>query len=206
MPLLEIAPPTLAEMPRDVAAFLAEADRRIEEFQSASRIFGFVPGDYRTSYVVLSGLARTSLHRGPLIVEWGSGFGVNTILAAMCGFEAYGIEIEGRLVDASRQLADDFGVAATFVAGSYIPRRGQASVDREGGCAWLHAQADNTYEELGFDPEDVDVVFAYPWPDEEAIATRLFERFAGDGALLLSFHGDNGFRLRRQVSRRKQRH
>jgi hypothetical protein len=28
---------------------------------------------------------------------------------------------------------------------------------------------------LGLDPEDFDVVFAYPWPEEECLTSALFE-------------------------------
>jgi hypothetical protein len=45
---------------------------------------------------------------------------------------------------------------------------------------------------LGLDPEDFDVVFAYPWPDEECLTSALFECYARDGAVLLADHDLGG--------------
>jgi hypothetical protein len=48
-------------------------------------------------------------------------------------------------------------------------------------------------------------VFAYPWPDEEAVTGELFERYAGTGAVLATYHGRDEFRVRRKVGRRTRR-
>jgi len=44
-------------------------------------------------------------------------------------------------------------------------------------------------------------VFAYPWPDEEALIEGLFEGHAREGAMLLTFHADGALRLRRLNAR-----
>ena len=73
-----------------------------------------------------------------------------------------------------------------------------------GGYSWLRtdeAQAN----ELGLDTSDFDVIFAYPWPDEEGATEKLFDRFARDGALLVTYHGGDDQRLRRKVGKKRRR-
>jgi hypothetical protein len=151
-------------VPDDVSSFLREAERRVERFQRTHRIPGFVPSHFARVYGALHALAATDLAPGRLFCEWGSGFGVVACRAAMLDLDACGIEIEGELVDAARQLADDFSLPAEFIRGSFIPRGGQACVDAGDGFAWLTTDVGCTHEELGVATGDLDVVFAYPGP------------------------------------------
>ena len=128
-----------------------------------------------------------------------------TCLAAGLDYEAYGIEIEGELVDAARRLADDFDLPAEFAHGSFVPRGAEDRVHAAGSYSWLTTEGDYAYEELGLEPDDFDVVYAYSWPDEEAVVGELFDRYAGVGAVLVTYHGGTDFRLRRKVVRRKRR-
>ena len=59
----------------------------------------------------------------------------------------------------------------------------------------------NGYDELELEPDDFDVVFAYPWPGEEQVIFDLFDDCAAVGALLLTYHGINDLRLQRKVKR-----
>jgi hypothetical protein len=206
MPLVDLTLPVEpAPIPPDVRRFLREADRRIDGFEMAGRVTGFVPSNYDGAYQVLRTLAGSNLPRGRQFCEWGSGFGVVASLAAMLDFDACGIEIDGGLVARARRLADDFELAVEFVHGSFVPPGAEGRVHTGGTYSWLTTEGDQAYEELGLDPDDMDVVFAYPWPDEEGITEELFERHAGPGAILVTFHGENDFRLRRKVERRKRR-
>ena len=150
---------------------------------------------------------EAKLAPGNAFCEWGSGFGVVASLAAMLKFRAYGIEIERGLVDASNRLANDFGLSVKFVHGSFVPPEGRAIVDE------AHANniaeffdpvmdADNAYRELGLDPDRLDLVFAYPWPDEKRVIENVFAHFAAEGALLLTYNRFDAVRLRRKVSER----
>ena len=47
-------------------------------------------------------------------------------------------------------------------------------------------------------PDDLDVVFAYPWPDEEHFIRDLFERHCAAGAVLVTYHGGEAFRMCRR--------
>ena len=47
------------------------------------------------------------------------------------------------------------------------------------------------------------MVFAYPWPDEEWVIERLFRRYAAVGAVLVTYHGGEGFRVQRKTRGRR---
>ncbi len=203
MPLLDLDVQLSDEpIPADVCRFLREAERRIDEFQSSCRVPGFVPSDYTGAYTVLRGLSENTQLRGRQFCEWGSGFGVVTCLAAMLDFQACGIEIERMLVDEARALADDFGLAVEFAQGSFVPPGAEDRVHRAGVYSWLTTEGDYAYEDLELSPSDIDLIFAYPWPDEEGVTGELFEHYGGVGAVLATYHGGGDFRLRRKKRRR----
>jgi hypothetical protein len=202
MPLAELSltidrtPP-----PSDVLAFLAEADRRIERFRIDNPIPGFVPSDFGSTYRFLRALRTSGMAGGNLFCEWGCGFGVVAGLAAMLGFDACGIEIEPALVRAARRLADDFCLPVQIVYGSFLPSGSEVFLEPGAGFNWLVAERPAD-EELAPDPEDFDVIFAYPWPGEENIIYDLFEHHAHPGALLITYHDDRGLRLQRKTTAR----
>ena len=198
MPLTDLSlPDGEAGVPGDVRAFLREAGRRVRRFRREHRVPGFVPSDFDRVYRALRALAASGLAPGNLFCEWGSGFGVVACLAALLDFDACGIEAEGALVEAARQLAADFELPVEFAHGSFIPG-GEAGLAAAGRFAWLAAEAGDAHRELGLAPEDFGVVFAYPWPDEEELTGGLFARHAAAGAVLLTYHGGGDFRLRRK--------
>ncbi len=192
-------------LPTDARRLIRVAEKRIDDFQIWSRIPAFVPGNYEGAFRVLRALAENPLSRGNRFCEWGSGFGVVTCLAAMLEFDACGIEIEAELVGESRRLADDYALTAEFVIGSFVPRGGESRVYAAGEYAWMTTDSDYAYEELGLDLDDMDVVFAYPWPDEEVVTGELFDRYAGPGAVLVTHHGGDDFRLRRKRAKSPRR-
>jgi predicted O-methyltransferase YrrM len=199
MPLVDLPrPPREPPPPRSIRRFIREANRRIERFRRDCHVPAFVPSDFAGAYAALSFLDESGCLSGNSFCEWGSGFGVTTCLAAMLGFRATGIEIDGELVDAARSLAEDYGIEAEFARGSFIPAGADDFVDAASECAWLSSVAGGGHEALGLDPDDFDVIFAYPWPDEECLTAALFERYARAGAVLLTDHEVGGLRLRRR--------
>jgi hypothetical protein len=202
MPLVDVSLPVdEGPLPRDIRAFLREADRRIELFQRDRLVPAFVPSDFARAYAVLRAMAAGNVTAGNLFCEWGSGFGVVACLAAMLDFDAWGIEIEPELVDAARELAADFDLPVEFTCGSFIPPGGAERLSANHEFAWLTTDA-ASQEEPELEPSDFDVIFAYPWPDEEAVVETLFVRHAQTGAVLVTYHEGADFRLRRKRGRK----
>ncbi|MDA1265702.1 MAG: hypothetical protein O2816_11540, partial [Planctomycetota bacterium] len=64
---------------------------------------GFIPADHRSAHdrLVLEGGRHDSF------LELGSGIGLITILADLCGYDAYGIEIDPELYELSYALNEE---------------------------------------------------------------------------------------------------
>ena len=120
-------------------------------------------------------------------------------MAAELGFDAVGIESEEELVEQSTQLAADHEIDAEFVTGSFVPEQHEDLFDNSGDFNWVRIDRASAYDEIGLEPDDFDLVYCYPWPGEEYLSESLFQRCGATGALLLSYHGREGFRLRRRV-------
>ena len=195
-------------LPDEVAALLEQADAVHVQFMRDNSDWGtgFFPSDYVTVYHALNMITRLDLATGPSFCEWGSGLGVVTILAEMQGLQACGIEINRDLVDEAIALAEAFDSQVELVHGSFVPRGCEARAEKayaatDEGVAWLSTETDNAYDDLGLDPDDFDLIFAYPWPGEENVIDELFEHSAAEGALLLTYGQQNSVRLQRKVKR-----
>ena len=206
MPLVPIPVPDPGALaaqytiPDDVERLIVEGERRIDAFletTSRSPMLSFVPSDFRDTYRGLAWLWEQHLTAGRTFCEWGSGFGLVAMEAAMIGFHACGIEVEPVLVDEAEALAQDFEIPVEFVTGSFVP---DGSLETPGAMEeldWLDYTAPPAYESLGYDVDDFDVVFAYPWPGEQHVVYDLFEEHASAGSLVLTFHGVDGLLLHR---------
>lgn len=205
-PALRLTPVELdlppAKLPRRVASLLDAADELIERLQFERRdrpIPAFVPCDFVLAHHALVQVQERSLAPGHRFMEWGSGAGVVTCLAAMLGYDAIGVEIEKDLIEMAERLAEEFEVETEFVLGSFVPPGYESEVDEQRDINWLRTDGADAYEELDLDPDDFDLVFAYPWPGEEQIVFDLFAHSGAVGALLLTYHGQEGMRLQRKV-------
>jgi predicted O-methyltransferase YrrM len=199
---VEFEPRRIA-IPANVTALLADAQRRIDALDNTTRIEipAFVPSNFELAYRALAEVNAANLATGRRFIEWGSGIGVVACLASCMGFDAVGIEIEPKLVGIARELAGEHGVAVQFACGSFIPDGVVPRVDWVDGVAWLTTTGPDGHEELELEPDDFDVVFAYPWPGEEQVLFDLFADTAAVGALLLTYHGLEGVKLQRKVKR-----
>jgi hypothetical protein len=195
--------PLKLTLPPNVAALLEDAGRRIDALDNTTRIEipAFVPSNFELAYHALAEINAANLATGHRFIEWGSGIGVIACLASCVGFDAVGIEIEQKLVDMAERLAADHGIAVEFVCGSFVPDGIVPRVDWVDGVAWLTTEGRDGYEVLDLEPDDFDVVFAYPWPGEEQVIFDLFADTAAVGALLLTYHGIDGVKLQRKVKR-----
>jgi len=192
--------PREAELPPRVRKLIREGERRRAALLARRTPPGFVCSEFKHVGRALQGLAESNLLPGHTCCEWGSGLGVVALMAACQGFDARGIEIDSGLVDEANALAEDFELDVEFVCGTFVPRGGEDLTDVPQEFGWLSAGGPCGHELLGITPEEIDLVFAYPWPGEEQVIEDLFERFAGDAALLLTYHGLEGLRLRRKVA------
>jgi hypothetical protein len=158
----------------------------------------FVSSDLALAYAALRHLEASVLVPGDQFCEWGSGLGVVCCLAAMAGFRAFGVEASGPLVREARRLAADFGLPAEFARGNYIPEGTGDRLLAGREFAWLSTVGRCWYEALGVTLDEFDLIYAYPWPDEEGLVEDVFEAHARPGALLLTYHGERGLWLRRK--------
>jgi SAM-dependent methyltransferase len=195
--------PTTAPIPDAVAALLADTQLQLQQYDAKfqASIPAFVPSDFEQVYHALAWINASQLAAGHRFLEWGSGIGVVACLAAQLGFDAIGIEIEPALVEIAESLASDHDVDVEFACGSYVPSGAEPIVDTAGEVTWLRTDRPDSYADLDLEPEDFDLIYAYPWPGEEQIIFDLFENCAAVGSLLLTYHSQDGLRLQRKVRR-----
>ena len=188
------------QLPADVTRFLDDAEERIEAFfERKAKVarLGFFPSDYP---LVFDTLRRVQKRHDEVrtFCEWGSGFGVVSGLAAFLGLEATGIELHPELVVASRRLLADHDLAVEIQEGSFIPESYVMPaylLDPAHVTSFQIVDADG---DVDVEIEDFDVVFAYPWPGEEVAYCDIFRRHAARGAILVTYNGLEGMRVRRR--------
>ena len=196
MPLTSIEMPDFMErqapIPRRVAELLEVADSRIDRFvnREGRRIHGFVASDYVAAFSALEWVQQNNLLSGQTFCEWGCGVGVVTMLAALAGMDACGIEVESELVECAEKLAADLEIACQFSGGSLIPDGADRLVEFVEDIAHIDTDSPGAYEDLGLDVDDFDLIYVYPWPGEERYLK---------GALLLTYHGIEDLRLQRKI-------
>jgi hypothetical protein len=190
-------------VPPRIADLLADAKKMFDKLEEESRaaIPAFVPSDFPLVYRALAEIKSANLATGRRFLEWGSGIGVIACLAEEVGFEAAGIEIETALVRIAEDLATKHGFEAQFICGSFVPETLVDHVEVTGDVNWLTTHGADGYEELELEPDDFDIIFAYPWPGEEQVIFDIFANCASAGALLLTYHGQEGIRLQRRIRR-----
>lgn len=193
--------PTPGPLPTAVARFVRAAEDRIEEFdrrRTGRPLNAFASSDLGPAWRTLDAIARGNLASGRSFCEWGCGFAAVAGLAALAGFDAVGIEFERDLVEEARRLTSDFGLNVAVAHGNFIPQEAEALVECVGDFTFLREGGPDGHDLLRRDPDDFDLVFAYPWPGEEESIFRVFDHIAAPEALLLTFHGREGLRVDRK--------
>jgi hypothetical protein len=197
-----------------VARLIATCSRGWEQFfadhddHHAPR---FVPSVPERVFAVLAEVTRRQLPPTRVFCEWGSGFGTATCLAALLGYEAYGLEIDAELVRRSRALARRLGIPVTMLCTSFVPAGYAASAGGDGVALvtpasvsahhdTAEARAPLRYAGMANAIADIGLFFAYPWPEERALMRQLFEAVARAGALLVVYHTDTDIRVWRKVA------
>jgi hypothetical protein len=183
------APPALDPVLRARLHALAEEGREIwDRFDVEVRQNGFHPfvaADYENVLQALMALRAPGLR----FLEWGSATGIITIMADLLGFEAYGIELDARLVDTARELARKHGSGARFAAGSFLPNGYRYRPRHGDGRLGTIGDGESGYRELGVPLDDFDLVYAYPWGGEEPMMLDLMKSYGGRDARLMMLAG-----------------
>lgn len=174
---MEIPP---ANMPRHIGVLLDETAGPLADWQAEQDENMFVPADYVLIYDVLCALRPNMQSRPPHFLEWGSGFGVATLLASAMGWQARGIEIQPPLVRESRRLNTAFDLSARFHEGSFFPSDAKAVPELQTYC------------------REAEVVYVYPWPDQEIEIFDLFDRVSSPGTWLIAYYGVEDVRVFRK--------
>ncbi len=175
-----------------------EAEGIWQEIQKNPEFRLFVAADYE---MVFQSLYRLR-NRAVTFLEWGSGLGVVTIMASNLGFEAYGIEVETRLVDLARGLAGKYGPKAQFANASFIPHDYRWRPRYDGENLHMICDGKSGYDELDMELRDFDVVYAYPWPDEHDLYRDIMRQCGRRNSLLLTYDAHEGMSLKRRTPRR----
>ncbi len=187
--------PALAARLREVTEAGWELWERFDIEVRSRRWHPFVAADYERVLHALVALRRPGMR----FLEWGSATGVITIMADLLGYEAYGIELDPRLVEIARDLAARFGSGARFAAGSFLPT-GYRYRPRDGdGRIGTIGQGESAYPALGHPLDDFDLVYGYPWDGEEPLMLDLMRAYGARGARLLVHGGSDGVRVYRDV-------
>ena len=185
------------------AALIEDAQDRTERFiqarQTPEPIPSFVACDFVMVDRALREIVDHRLSPGMVFCEWGAGFAVAAGLASLNGFAAHAIEIHRDLVEQAERLLRDHGLEVELAQGSLVPEGGDEIVDEMASQDWLKTNEHPAYNELGIEVSDIDLIFAYPWPGEEGLIEALFDTFAAEGALLLTYHGMNEMKLQRKT-------
>ncbi|TWU41853.1 class I SAM-dependent methyltransferase [Novipirellula artificiosorum] len=178
-----------------------EANDRVDRFTKNRRppIDNFVISDFALVGSAIHWIVKERLMCGDAFCEWGSGFGVVAMISSIEGCDACGIEIEPDLIDQARRMADDFKIQVEFAEGSFLPddRSQLHEILREVDNVDLDSASG--YEALGKSIDQFDLVFAFPWPGEQAFFAKVFDEFASNGALLLTYNGINQLQLQRHI-------
>ncbi len=189
--------------PDSVAEQIDDANTKIERFylDQETIIENFVVSDFYLFDSALRWIEQEELPPGNRFLEWGSGFGVATLIAASQRWRALGIEIDPSLMHQSCLLADHWNQDAEFACGSFLPAGAEELLEYAEDADHLALGGVDGYDELGIALDDIDLVYVFPWPGESGFIEAVFDRFANVGAMLMSYCGRDGMQLLRKESR-----
>ena len=203
--------PTASPLDGEVRGLVDAAGKRFEQFHAEKlnkRYPRYIASDPAQVYAALKWVTDRGLAppEGKFI-EWGSGFGIATGMAALLGYEATGIELRQGLVAIARELLESQGIEAEFLCTSYIPE-GYIEYEIPGGCDLVPDDSFGHQLEGGpvyqdehedIDIAEVDLFYAYPWPGEQEMMLKLFDAVAGPDAILVAYYGDSEICIYRKL-------
>ncbi len=194
---------SLRQIPHTASSehLIDRGNERIEEFMLSSEqtIENFVTCDFHLVDLAMTWLHENHLITGNNFCEFGSGYGVVTLLAADRGMRSVGIEIEPTLVERSMALAAELDLDAKFYCGSFIPRDIGDLTELAADIEHVDTHQGDIYKEIGLTMADFDLMFAFPWPGESGFFEAVFDAGAASGALLMTYRGREGVKLVRKT-------
>jgi len=201
---------TATALPPQVQALVDAAEIRFGQFYADKlnqRYPRYIASEPAQVYAALLWVTDRELAPGLRFIEWGSGFGVATGMAALLGYTATGIELRAGLVAIARELLASQSIDAEFLCTSYIPD-GFIEYDIAGGSDLV---ADDSFgyqhaggpvyqdEEQKTDIAEIDLFYAYPWPGEQEMMLKLFDAIAEPDAILFDDSGDHEICIYRKL-------
>lgn len=199
-----------AALPEGAQALVDEAEACFETFYTQKlnkRYPRYVASEPTQVFAAIQWVQAQDLVSGNRFLEWGSGFGIATGLAALLGFEACGIELREGLVEIARNLMESQGIDADFLCTSYIPE-GFIEYETASGTDLIpddsfghQGEKAPFYSDGGQEIEisEIDLFYAYPWPGEQEMMLKLFEHVAGVDSILIAYFGDREICIYRKV-------
>ncbi|PXA04530.1 hypothetical protein DDZ13_04965 [Coraliomargarita sinensis] len=193
-----------------VRALVDAAEKRFEAFYAQKlnkRYPRYIASEPAQVYAALRWVSERGLTPGEKFIEWGSGFGIATGMAALLDYEATGIELREGLVDIARELMAGQSIDAEFICTSYIPE-GYLEYDIAGGSDIVpddsfghQLEAGPVYQDVyhEIDIAEVDLFYVYPWPGEQEMMLKLFDAVAGVDAILIAYFGDREICIYRKL-------
>ena len=185
------------EVPTEIASLISDLKFRIQTFQDQwqkPQIEQFVAADYELVYQTLRWVVDSGVLKGTAFLEWGCGFAVVTAMAAKLGLDSIGVEAEQELLSQANRFFEQWKIDAELILGNFLPLGADQLSDDPMLPSLGHPVA-CVYPELGMEPDDFALIYAYPWPGEEVFLQAVFDRYARAGAHLLLFCGPYDLRL-----------
>ncbi len=185
----------------DLRSLWQDAAELWNQHENAPAFEGYVGSDFEAALRTLESYQG----RASTFLEWGSGLGVVAIMAARLGFEACGIEIQPELVALADSLAKKYDADVQFACGSFVPDEFEANLIEGDEFYRTATTAGAGYDELDRELRDFDLVYAYPWPDEQLLFRSIMRRCGAPGAVLISYDNREGISTYRHVRRKRSR-
>lgn len=182
-----------AELLENLPELFAEGGRIWDENENDFHFRDFIAADYERVFQALAMLTD----QAETFLEWGSGLGIITSTAGLLGYQAYGIEIDPKLVRKSEELADKYGTNAEFSFGSFVPDDYEWSGEFEDEFFRTIIDDNDGYGEIDMELRDFDLVYGYPWPGERLFFLDIMKKFGRSGAMFMTYDVREGIHVER---------
>lgn len=153
----------------------------------------FIAADYERVFQALAMLKD----QAETFLEWGSGLGIIASTAGMLGYQAYGIEIDPKLVRRSQELAEKYDTNTEFAFGSFVPDGYQWTGEFEDEFFRTILDDNDGYGDLDMELRDFDLVYGFPWPGERLFFLDIMRKFGRSGAMFMTYDVREGIIVER---------